>query len=77
MLVLSGEIANTVEKLKVEHVCGWVRLVAEAHARVLLHCLLPHPPPHARHAGHWDTLASKTQHLKEGLNRYTAHGTGT
>ncbi|KPJ10659.1 Protein unc-79-like [Papilio machaon] len=65
----TGEIANTVEKLKLEHVCGWVRLVAESHARVLLHCLLPHPPPHARHAGHWDTLASKTQHLKEGLNR--------
>ncbi|CAG4990784.1 unnamed protein product [Parnassius apollo] len=65
----TGEIANTVERLKSEHVCAWVRSTAASHARVLLACLLPQPPAYARQAGHWDSLASKTQHLKDGLNR--------
>ncbi|KAF9819607.1 hypothetical protein SFRURICE_005560 [Spodoptera frugiperda] len=33
------------------------------------YCLLPHPPHYTRQAGHWDNLASKTHHLKDGLNR--------
>ncbi|XP_041983202.1 protein unc-79 homolog [Aricia agestis] len=65
----TGETANTVEKLKCEHVCGWVRRVAETARGVLVACLLPHPPHHTRQAGHWDNLASKGQHLKDGLNR--------
>uniref|UniRef100_A0A2A4J4C5 Protein unc-79 homolog n=1 Tax=Heliothis virescens TaxID=7102 RepID=A0A2A4J4C5_HELVI len=67
----TGETANTVEKLKWSHVCGWVRGIAESHRGVLVACLLPHPPHYTRQAGHWDNLASKTQHLKDGLNRYT------
>ncbi|XP_050556133.1 protein unc-79 homolog isoform X14 [Spodoptera frugiperda] len=65
----TGETASTVEKLKIEHVCGWVRSIAESHRGVLVACLLPHPPHYTRQAGHWDNLASKTHHLKDGLNR--------
>ncbi|CAH2054946.1 unnamed protein product, partial [Iphiclides podalirius] len=65
----TGETAAAVERLKCEHACGWVRAVAERQPRVLLQCLLPQPPPHARQAGHWDALASKAHHLKDGLNR--------
>ncbi|XP_026735925.1 protein unc-79 homolog [Trichoplusia ni] len=65
----TGETANTVEKLKVSHVCGWLRSIAESHRGVLVACLLPHPPHYTRQAGHWDQLASKAHHLKDGLNR--------
>ncbi|XP_038207458.1 protein unc-79 homolog [Zerene cesonia] len=65
----TGETANTVEKLKWEHVCGWIRGLAETRRRALVACLLPHPPHHTRHAGHWDTLASRAHHLRDGLNR--------
>ncbi|XP_047508283.1 protein unc-79 homolog isoform X3 [Pieris napi] len=65
----SGEIAHTVEKLKWEYVCAWVRALGECRRRVLVSCLLPHPPHHIRHAGHWDTLASRAHHLRDGLNR--------
>ncbi|KAL0868664.1 hypothetical protein ABMA27_008117 [Loxostege sticticalis] len=64
-----GETATAVEKLKIEHVCGWVRGIAESHRSVLVSCLLPHPPHYTRQAGHWDNLASKAHHLKDGLNR--------
>ncbi|KOB67999.1 Uncharacterized protein OBRU01_18969 [Operophtera brumata] len=64
-----GETAASVEKLKVEHVCAWVRGVCATRRAVCVACLLPHPPHYTRHAGHWDTLATKTQHLKDGLNR--------
>ncbi|KAL4717234.1 hypothetical protein ACJJTC_017121, partial [Scirpophaga incertulas] len=65
----TGETANTVEKLKVEHVCGWVRSIVRSGRGVGVCCLLPHPPRHTRHAGHWDTLASKAHHLRDGLHR--------
>ncbi|XP_026332052.1 protein unc-79 homolog isoform X2 [Hyposmocoma kahamanoa] len=65
----TGETANMVEKLKSEHVCGWLRNISETHRTVLVSCLLPHPPHYTRQAGHWDNLASKTHHLKDGLNR--------
>ncbi|XP_063832700.1 protein unc-79 homolog [Ostrinia nubilalis] len=64
-----GETATTVEKLKIEHVCGWLRGLAETHRDVLIACLKPHPPQYTRAAGHWENLASKTIHLKDGLNR--------
>lgn len=67
---ITGETANMVEKLKSEHVCGWLRSIAETHRSVLVSCLLPHPPHYTRQAGHWDNLASKTHHLKDGLNRW-------
>ncbi|KAM3960770.1 LOW QUALITY PROTEIN: UNC-79 domain-containing protein [Aphomia sociella] len=65
----TGETANMVEKLKSEHVCGWVRALAASHRSVVVACLLPHPPHHTRQAGHWDNLASKAHHLRDGLNR--------
>ncbi|XP_075984976.1 UNC-79 domain-containing protein isoform X3 [Anticarsia gemmatalis] len=65
----TGETANAVEKLKCEHVCGWLRDIGASHRGVLVACLLPHPPHYTRQAGHWDNLASKTHHLKDGLNR--------
>ncbi|XP_053615401.1 protein unc-79 homolog isoform X1 [Plodia interpunctella] len=65
----TGETATMVEKLKCSHVCGWLRGIAQTHRMVLVSCLLPHPPHYTRQAGHWDNLASKAHHLKDGLNR--------
>ncbi|XP_060806027.1 protein unc-79 homolog [Amyelois transitella] len=65
----TGETATMVEKLKCEHVCGWLRSIAQSHRMVLVSCLMPHPPHYTRQAGHWDNLASKAHHLKDGLNR--------
>lgn len=62
-------IESTLEKLKIDHVCGWLKEISETHTKVFISCLLPHPPEFARVGGHWDTLASRTQHLKEGLQR--------
>lgn len=64
-----GQIESTVEKLKVEHVCSWLKEICQTHYKEFISCLLPHPPEYARVGGHWDTLASKTCHLKEGLQR--------
>nr|XP_032522433.1 protein unc-79 homolog isoform X1 [Danaus plexippus plexippus] len=65
----TGELANTIEKLKLEHVCPWLRELAGSHEKVVMSCLLPHPPSQMRQAGHWDNLATTTHHLKDGLNR--------
>ena len=62
-------VESTLEKLKIDHICGWLKKIAISHNKVFISCLLPHPPEHARVGGHWDTLASRTQHLKEGLQR--------
>lgn len=64
-----GSIESTVEKLKVDHVCGWLKDICQSHYKDFIACLLPHPPEYARVGGHWDTLASRTNHLKEGLQR--------
>lgn len=60
---------NTLEKLKTENVCDWLREISRTHYNLFVSCLLPHPPEYARVGGHWDTLASRTSHLKDGLNR--------
>ncbi|XP_065166264.1 protein unc-79 homolog isoform X3 [Atheta coriaria] len=60
---------STLEKLKTESVCAWLREISNTHYKLFISCLLPHPPEYARVGGHWDTLASRTSHLKEGLNR--------
>jgi protein unc-79 len=65
----TGEAESTLEKLKIEHVCGWLRDICETNYKEFITCLLPHPPEYSRVGGHWDTLASRTSHLKEGLQR--------
>lgn len=65
----SSTIESAVEKLKSEHVCDWLKAIAKSHYKEFISCLLPHPPEYARVGGHWDTLASRTSHLKEGLHR--------
>lgn len=62
-------VESTLEKLKIDHICGWLKDIAATHDKTFISCLLPHPPEYARVGGHWDTLASRTQHLKEGLQR--------
>uniref|UniRef100_U5EPZ1 Protein unc-79 homolog n=1 Tax=Corethrella appendiculata TaxID=1370023 RepID=U5EPZ1_9DIPT len=64
-----GQVESTLEKLKIEHVCGWLRDICNSHYKEFISCLLPHPPEHSRVGGHWDTLDSRTSHLKEGLQR--------
>ncbi|XP_055534332.1 protein unc-79 homolog isoform X4 [Wyeomyia smithii] len=64
-----GQAESTLEKLKLDHVCGWLKDVCSSHYKEFIDCLLPHPPEYARVGGHWDTLASRTSHLKEGLQR--------
>ncbi|XP_021924860.1 protein unc-79 homolog isoform X4 [Zootermopsis nevadensis] len=60
---------STLERLKTEFVCGWLSDVCNSHFKVFVSCLLPHPPDYARVGGHWDTLVSRTSHLKDGLSR--------
>lgn len=64
-----GQEESTLEKLKIENVCGWLRNIINTHYKLFISCLLPHPPEYARVGGHWDALASRTSHLKDGLNR--------
>ncbi|XP_059622044.1 protein unc-79 homolog [Phlebotomus argentipes] len=64
-----GQLESPLEKLKIEHVCGWLRDISNSHYKDFIACLLPHPPEYSRVGGHWDTLASRTSHLKEGLQR--------
>lgn len=64
-----GQLESTYEKLKTEHVCDWIRDICQSHYKDFIACLLPHPPEYSRVGGHWETLASRTCHLKEGLQR--------
>ncbi|XP_026850392.1 protein unc-79 homolog isoform X4 [Drosophila persimilis] len=65
----AGQVESTIEKLKVDHVCNWLKEICRIHYNVFIACLLPHPPEYARVGGHWETLASRTSHLKEGMQR--------
>ncbi|XP_043278465.1 protein unc-79 homolog isoform X2 [Venturia canescens] len=64
-----GQAESTLEKLKTEYVCGWLSDIMKTHYQVFISCLLPHPADYVRVGGHWETLASRTSHLKDGLNR--------
>ena len=37
---------------------------------VFVQCVLPNPPDYAKVGGHWEILASRTDHIKEGLVRF-------
>ncbi|CAK9822552.1 Protein unc-79 homolog [Anthophora retusa] len=64
-----GQAESALEKLKTEYVCGWLSEVMKTHYDVFISCLLPHPADYVRVGGHWETLASRTSHLKDGLDR--------
>ena len=38
----------------------------KSHPDVFVACLLPNPPDYAKVGGHWDVLATITDHIKEG-----------
>ncbi|KAJ8308209.1 hypothetical protein KUTeg_013083 [Tegillarca granosa] len=61
-------IGSALERLKPDYICGWLEDVAKNHFEVIVSCLLPHPVEYARVGGFWDTLATRTVQIKEGLN---------
>jgi hypothetical protein len=65
----SHTVESILEKLKMEHVVGFLKDLIITHNKEFISCLLPHPPEYSRVGGHWDQLASRTAHLKEGLQR--------
>ncbi|XP_066975472.1 protein unc-79 homolog isoform X11 [Macrobrachium rosenbergii] len=60
---------TAIERLKSENIHNWLQEVCKTHFDVFVSCLLPHPVEYARVGGHWDTLATRTDHIKEGFNR--------
>lgn len=50
---ISGQAESALEKLKTEHVCGWLSEVMKTHYEVFISCLLPHPADYVRVGGHW------------------------
>ncbi|XP_014665214.1 PREDICTED: protein unc-79 homolog, partial [Priapulus caudatus] len=62
-------IGTALESLKTEYIFKWVTAVRKVHFNVFVSCLLPDPPEYARVGGHWDTLATATTRIKDGLNR--------
>ena len=66
--MFSDNVGNALERLKPEYICKWLREVNKTHFEVIVSCLLPHPVEYARVGGFWDTLATRTTQIKEGLN---------
>ncbi|KAG7162816.1 unc-79-like 2 [Homarus americanus] len=60
---------TAIERLKSENIHNWLQEVCKTHFEVFVSCLMPHPVEYARVGGHWDTLATRTDHIKEGFNR--------
>ncbi|XP_050714372.1 protein unc-79 homolog isoform X4 [Eriocheir sinensis] len=60
---------TSIERLKTEYIHNWLQDVCKTHFEVFVGCLMPHPVEHARVGGHWDALATRTDHIKEGFNR--------
>nr|XP_045612898.1 protein unc-79 homolog isoform X4 [Procambarus clarkii] len=60
---------TSIERLKSENIHNWLQDVCKTHFEVFVACLMPHPVEYARVGGHWDTLATRTDHIKEGFNR--------
>ncbi|KAF4533554.1 hypothetical protein B566_EDAN001039 [Ephemera danica] len=64
------QLESAGERLKTEHVAPWLASAcSQSHHQVLVSCLLPHPPECARVGGHWNSLTSRSSHLRAGLNR--------
>ncbi|KAF2367442.1 Armadillo-type fold [Trinorchestia longiramus] len=59
----------TIERLKSEHLQGWLQEVCKTHFDVFVDCLLPHPPEYCRVGGHWETLSPRSEHVVEGFRR--------
>ncbi|KAK6182809.1 hypothetical protein SNE40_010404 [Patella caerulea] len=61
-------VGNALERLKPEYIYSWLQDVMKTHFEVVVSCLLPHPVEYSRVGGFWDTLATRTAQIKEGLN---------
>ncbi|XP_041355146.1 protein unc-79 homolog isoform X3 [Gigantopelta aegis] len=61
-------VGNALERLKPEYIYNWLQEVMKTHFEVVVSCLLPHPVEYSRIGGFWDTLATRTTQIKEGLN---------
>lgn len=48
-----GQEESTLEKLKCDIVCNWLRDISRSYYKLFISCLLPHPPEYARVGGHW------------------------
>ncbi|XP_046579791.1 LOW QUALITY PROTEIN: protein unc-79 homolog [Haliotis rubra] len=64
----NDNVGNALERLKPEYICTWLQEVMKTHFEVVVSCLLPHPVEYSRVGGVWDTLATRTTQIKEGLN---------
>lgn len=51
--IFLGQEESTLEKLKCDIVCNWLREISRTHYKLFISCLLPHPPDYARVGGHW------------------------
>ncbi|XP_011502414.1 PREDICTED: protein unc-79 homolog, partial [Ceratosolen solmsi marchali] len=64
-----GQIESMLEKLKIEYVRTWLFEIKQKYYNIFVSCLLPHPLDYVRVGGHWEKLASRISHLKDGLSR--------
>lgn len=47
----------------------WLQEVKKSYYEVILSTLLPHPPDFAKVGGQWERLSSRTEQIKEGLEK--------
>ena len=66
----NDKTGTALEKLKSEYLPQWLTKVYKSHSEVFVNCVLPNPPDYAKIGGHWDIIATRTNHIKEGLVRF-------
>ncbi|KRZ76162.1 Uncoordinated protein 79 [Trichinella papuae] len=71
-LLPSDCIGTSIEQLKSEFVCSWLRRIIESHYGMFVQCLLPKPPSFAKVGGAWDKLSKRSDQLKDGLSKILA-----
>ncbi|OUC42974.1 hypothetical protein D917_10138 [Trichinella nativa] len=71
-LLPSDCIGTSIEQLKSEFVCNWLRRIIESHYGMFVQCLLPKPPSFAKVGGAWDKLSKRSDQLKDGLSKILA-----